>query len=72
MGFHCRVSEDQTATFKSLVLDCWHKVVRTEGFTRASKPTAAALLEEASKYMAIIKLMDENLIAFYQFYATVK
>ena len=72
IGFNCRVSEDQTAIFKTLVLDCWHKVVRTEGFTGASKPTAVALLEEAAKYMAIIKLMDEKLIAFYQYYATAK
>lgn len=71
-GFQCRVSEDQSATFKALVLERWHQVVQTEAFRNLSKPAAAALFEEASKYMEILKLMDEKLIAFYRFYATLK
>jgi cyclopropane fatty-acyl-phospholipid synthase-like methyltransferase len=71
-GFNCRVSEDQSLTFKSLVQERWQHVVRAENFRTLSKPAAATLFEEASKYMALLKLMDEQLIAFYRFYATAK
>ena len=71
-GFQCRISEDQSDTFISLVLNRWHQVVETEAFRNLSQPAAAALFSEASSYMEILKHMDEKLIAFYRFYATLK
>lgn len=71
-GFQCRVSEDQSETFRDLVLGRWQQVVQTEAFKNLSKPAATALFAEGSKYMEILKLMDEKLIAFYRFYATAK
>ena len=72
IGLQCRVSEDQSDTFRGLVLERWQEVVQSDAFQRQSKLAASVLYEEASKYFALLKLMDEKLIAFFRFYATVR
>lgn len=69
VGFDCRITEDQTLMYKTLVVEGWDRLLKTVNLKTMPKTHLLALLDEADLWVQRLKAIDSGVLGVTRFYA---
>ena len=68
-GFDCRITQDETASYKRQVVQGWAQFLRNQKITAMPRHHLRVVLEEAELWMGRLQALEEGTLSVCRFYA---
>jgi SAM-dependent methyltransferase len=72
IGFDCRITEDQSAAFKTQVIEAWDRALKTYDLRGLSRPQLLGVVSEAELWVYRIAALEAGDLGICRFYAVAK